>query len=105
VFGQPDLVTGTCNTTQNGLCGAEGLAFDGSGNLWVVDSANYRILEYVPPFATGMNASLVIGQANFTSNGFATTSTGLNFSYFIAFDNSGDLWLTDTDNNRVLKFV
>jgi NHL repeat len=105
VFGQPDFVTAACTTTQNGLCAAEGLAFDHSGNLWVVDSANYRVLEYKQPFSTNMNASLVIGQANFTSNGSATTSTGLNFPYFIAFDNSGDLWLTDTDNNRVLKFV
>ncbi len=41
VIGQPDFVTGTPNTTQNGLGalaplngGPVGLAFDGSGNLW-----------------------------------------------------------------------
>jgi hypothetical protein len=105
VFGQPDFATAACNATQNGLCGPIGLAFDGSGNLWVVDDGSYRILEYKPPFTTNMNASLVIGQADFTSSGSATTSTGLFFPYFIAFDNSGDLWVTDADNNRVLKFV
>ena len=105
VFGQPDFVTGTCITTQNGLSGPLGLSFDHSGNLWVADYGNSRILEYVPPFATDMNASLVIGQANFTSAGTATTSTGLSGPHFIAFDASGNLWVADSDNNRVLGFV
>ena len=105
VIGQPDFVTGTPNLTQNGLDGPNGLAFDGSGNLWVADIANSRILEYVPPFATGMNASLVIGQANFTSGGGASTSTRLDFPNYIAFDGSGDLWVTDAGNNRLLKYV
>ena len=105
VIGQPDFVTGTPNLTQNGLDGPNGLAFDGSGNLWVADIANSRILEYVPPFTTHMNASLVIGQANFTSNGFATTNSGLTIPEVIAFDGSGNLWVADTFNDRVLKFA
>jgi sugar lactone lactonase YvrE len=105
VFGQPDFVTAACLTTQNGLGGPTGLKFDHSGNLWVVDYSVNRILEYVPPFTTGMNASLVIGQADFTSSGIATTSTGLDVPYFVAFDNSGDLWVTDAINSRVLKYV
>jgi sugar lactone lactonase YvrE len=104
-IGQPDFVTNTCNTTQNGLNGPNGLAFDHRGNLWVADFYNSRVLEYVPPFTTGMNASLVIGQADFTSNAVATTSTGLDDSYYIAFDGSGNLWVTDVGNNRVLKYV
>lgn len=111
VIGQPDFVTGTANTTQNGLGalaplrgGPGGLAFDGSGNLWVVDFGNNRILQYQPPFATHMNASLVLGQANFTSSAAATTSSGLNGPHLIAFDASGNLWVTDTFNNRALEF-
>ena len=105
VIGQPNFTTPTCNITQNGLGGPSGLAFDGSGNLWVSDDNNSRILEYVPPFATGMNASLVIGQANFTSGGFTTTATGLDGPNYTAFDHSGNLWVADGDNSRVLEFM
>jgi sugar lactone lactonase YvrE len=111
VIGQPDFVTGTPNTTQNGLGalaplngGPVGLAFDGSGNLWVSDFGNSRILQYKPPFAANMNASLVLGQADFTSGAGATTNSGLRGPESIAFDASGDLWVSDTYNNRVLEF-
>lgn len=104
VIGQPDFVTGSNNTSQNGLFAPVGLAFDGSGDLWVADVGNARILQYVPPFATGMNASLVIGQADFTSGAYATTSSGLSAPGYVAFDVGGNLWVTDTSNNRVLEF-
>jgi sugar lactone lactonase YvrE len=111
-IGQPDFVTGTPNTTQNGLGGPVApfiggpalLAFDSSGNLWVVDFGNSRVLEYQPPFATDMNASLVIGQANFTSGTSATTNSGLAGPGGIAFDSAGDLWVADEYNSRVLQF-
>jgi sugar lactone lactonase YvrE len=105
VIGQPDFVTNGLNLTQNGLSDAFGLAIDGSGNLWVSDFNYNRVLEFVPPFTNGMNATLVIGQANFTSNATATTSTGLSGSGAVAFDHSGNLWVTDLFNNRVLAYV
>lgn len=104
VIGQPDFVTGPVNTTQNGLRQPGGLAFDRSGNLWVVDFGNNRILQYKPPFATDMNASLVLGQANFTPSASATTNAGLSAPHLIVFDASGNLWVTDAGNNRVLEF-
>lgn len=104
VIGQPDFVTGTSNTTQNGLKQPGGAAFDADGNLWVVDFGNNRILQYGPQLTTDMNASLVLGQANFTSNVPATTNSGLAGPHYIAFDASGDLWVTDSGNNRVLEF-
>lgn len=104
VVGQPDFATGTANTTQNGLSGPVGMAFDSSGNLWVADLGNNRVLEYVPPFTTNMNASLVLGQPDFTSVNFVTTSSGLVIPFFVAFDGSGNLWVSDTGNNRVLEF-
>jgi len=104
VIGQPDFVTGTANDTQNGLTGPGGLAFDRSGNLWVVDFGNNRILEYVPPFTTQMNATSVLGQGTFTSKAPALTNSGLFEPHLIAFDASGNLWVTDSGNNRVLEF-
>ena len=108
-LGQPDFIAAAPSTTQNGLGavllgGPGGLAFDGNGHLWVVDFGNNRVLEYQPPFATNMNASLVIGQGGFTSGAAMATSTGLNGPHLIAFDPAGDLWVTDTNNNRVLEY-
>jgi sugar lactone lactonase YvrE len=105
VFGQPDFVTNGPNDTQNGLSDIAGLAIDGSGDLWVSDFNNSRVLEFVPPFTNGMNATLVIGQADFTSSLIATTSTGLAEPGVLAFDHSGNFWVTDTFNSRVLKYV
>lgn len=104
VIGQPDFVTATANTTQNGLSGPVGMALDASGNLWVADLGNNRVLEYKPPFASNMNASLVLGEPDFTSVNFVTSSSGLVIPFFVAFDASGNLWVGDTGNNRVLEF-
>jgi sugar lactone lactonase YvrE len=103
-FGQPNLVSGDANTTQNGLRRPGGLAFDSSGNLWVVDFGNNRLLQFKPPFSNGMNASLVIGQGNFISGAPATTNSALRGPHLIAFDASGNLWVTDSGNDRVLEF-
>jgi hypothetical protein len=109
------LVIGQANFTTNGgssgipasqsnMNNVVGVAFDGSGDLWAGDFSNNRILEFVPPFTDGMNASLVIGQTNFTSTGAATTASGLNLPQFFTFDATGNLWVADYANNRVLEF-
>ena len=84
--------------------GANGLAFDSSGNLWVVDGSFNRILEFTPPFTNREAASLVIGQPNFTTNSNTNNQSSLNSPDFITFDHSGNLWVSDTYNNRVLEF-
>ena len=105
VLGQSDPVSGAAPAaSQNGMAGPGSLAFDGSGNLWVSEVSNNRVLKFGPPFATGMNASLVLGQANFTSNTAATTRSGMNMPVGLAFDGSGDLWVADLFNKRVLEF-
>ncbi len=54
VIGQPDFLSGACNTAGLGassLCNPFGIAVDGSGNLYVADQNNNRVLEYNTPFA------------------------------------------------------
>lgn len=104
VIGYPSFDKGVYPTTAGSLAAPYGLAFDKSGNLWAVDYYNNRVLEYVPPFENQMNASLVIGQSDLTSNSDGTTANRMNLPSAIAFDEKGNMWVTDSLNNRVLEF-
>src|SRR5439155_21816646 len=89
------------------LKGQTGIAFDSSGNLWVSDTSNNRVLKYTAPFTTnGKAASLVIGQSLFTTKAAPNppTASSLSGQTGIAFDSSGTLWVSDTSNNRALKY-
>lgn len=105
VIGQSDFTSDTQATTASGLNYSAEVALDADGNLWLVDQGNNRVLEYKAPFSTGQSASIVIGQPNFTSSTSATTATGMNSPYGITFDGSGNLWVSDNRNLRVLEFT
>ena len=103
-IGQPDLNSSGCGTTASTLDSPLGLAFDSSGNLWTGDYSNSRVLQFKAPFTTGMSASLVLGQADFTSSGSSTTASGLSSAYDVSFDSKGNLYVADTGNSRTLVF-
>jgi sugar lactone lactonase YvrE len=107
VIGQPDLTTLTAGqpASPTAIGNPTAVAFDSKGDLWVVDNSNNRVLEYKPPFSTGEAASLVIGQTSLTGTGDASPAGGLFGPTGIAFDSSGNLWVTDQGNNRVLEFT
>ncbi len=105
VIGQAGFTTNTLGNGTTGLDLPKGLAFDPKGDLWVADWANNRILEYVPPLHDGMAASLVLGQAGFTTTTAGTTAATLDRPNGLSFDAQGDLWVADQGNNRVLEFV
>jgi len=114
VLGQTDLVSGGSGTTATTLSGPTSLSFDSSGNLWVVDpglfptippDSNNRVLMYPKGagFTTGESATVVLGQINFTSAVPDTTQTTFTNPTDLSFDSSGNLWVVDDDNNRVLE--
>jgi hypothetical protein len=114
VLGQADFIHTSANqgaaAGSNTISNALGAAFDIFGNLWVADSSNNRVLEFVPPFTTNMAARLVLGQADLTHNsanqgGTSPTSATLSFPTQLAFDSSGRLFVTDFTNNRTLVFA
>jgi len=114
VLGQADFTHGSANqggiVEANTLNAADGADFDSSGNLWVADDLNNRVLEFEPPFSTNMSASLVLGQADFThgsTNQGGATPTGatLKRPHQVSFDSSGRLFVPDSGNNRTLVFA
>jgi uncharacterized protein (TIGR03437 family) len=92
------------------------LTIDSKGNLYVVDTANNRILRFPKPFGNNddiKTPDMVIGQPNFTSNtsnngGLSektlSLSTNNTATTGLAFDGQGNLWFSDAQNNRVLRY-
>jgi uncharacterized protein (TIGR03437 family) len=136
----PDLVIGQLNgsstlpSINGGLHYPTGLLVDPSGNLYVADSGNNRILRYPKPFANiGGAPDIVLGQkAPYTPSGAsapynlgnqgATTPSakticlynqpgspgcargGGPFLSSLAMDGSGNLFVVDAGNSRVLRY-
>jgi DNA-binding beta-propeller fold protein YncE len=90
-----------------------------TGDLYVPDFDNHRVLLYRSPFTTDRTADEVWGQADFAGNECnrgrgvgAPDAQSLCFrSPFnegfvagVALDADGNLWIADDQNNRVLRF-
>jgi uncharacterized protein (TIGR03437 family) len=122
VIGQPGFFTtrssGPSTTFSAGLSAPTGLAVH-NGDLYVADSGNNRVLRFPQPFANvGQEIpNLIIGQPSLNSrvtnypsgqpsaNGISlVASSNQVYSANMAFDSSGNLWLTDPGNRRVLRF-
>jgi len=106
VFGQPDFTTVTTGTTSQKMSGPFALTVDGSGILWVADSANNRVLRFdsAATLASGAAANGVLGQALFTTALALTTISGMSDPAGLSIDSTGRLWVVDTNNHRVLRF-
>ncbi|MCW5966634.1 MAG: hypothetical protein KIT83_21530, partial [Bryobacterales bacterium] len=133
VIGQSDFnTTSVANLAQrpDQLNAPTGLAVDANGNLYVADNGNHRVLRFARPsenwagVGTRLLPDLVIGQENLTSNTApnpptarslslpspSSTAAGgtLNFNnpgtVGLTFDGDGNLWVTDWNNHRVLRF-
>ena len=123
VIGQRDFFStfaaGPGSSFSSGLASPSSVAVDRSGNLFVYDVGNNRILRYAKPFSQAndlVQPDLVIGQTglsastpnqNLPSPTERTLATRINTTLYrarIAFDSSGNLWVVDAGNNRVLRY-
>lgn len=123
-FPSPDItISDVDNTTPvSALKTPTGASFLGNDGVVVADGGNNRVLIY-PTVATGMAATVVLGQRNFTSGagqpncpqdttlrnncaigaGVITADT-LSAPYDVWSD-GGSLLISDQGNNRVLSFI
>ena len=122
VIGQRDLLTtnpqGPTTGLSTGLSSPCAVAVDKNGNLYVMDTGNHRILRYPKPLTqTGdlLPVDLVIGQRAVQSGSLPNQGNQLpsaktlflsasQYLSSMAFDPQGNLWVTDTSNNRVLRY-
>ena len=106
VLGQPNFTSNTSHATQNGMSGPLGLFVDAGGRLWVADYNNNRTLrfDHAATLSSGANANGVLGQANFISNTTAINQHSMSAPCGVFVDAGGRLWVTDYNNNRVLRF-
>ncbi|HEY3444481.1 MAG TPA: hypothetical protein VGK29_27265 [Paludibaculum sp.] len=125
VLGQMDFPYRAANLISSREFGIGAIAVDYSNpdvqRLYIADTANHRILGFADArkVQTGDAADLVIGQVDPNSGQMdfnrstpnspggdpSTTNAGGLFSpYAVAVDSTGNLWVADTFNGRVLRF-
>ena len=82
----------------NSISSPEGLAFDGSGNLWVANAGNSTVTEF--------------GTAQLATSGSPTPpvvisapGSALTRPIGLAFDASGDLWVSNSTPNTVVEYT
>jgi uncharacterized protein (TIGR03437 family) len=107
VIGQADFASSTsAAVTSSSLSLPGGLALGPTGNLFVADRGNNRVLEFSAGSGTAASAIRVYGQPNMTSSIRPTVVSAqtLNTPQGIALDAASNLYVADTGSNRVLIF-
>gem|GEM_PF-6647357 len=109
VLGQTGFTSKFSGTTVFSLDTPLSTMFDPQGNLWVADTQNNRVMEFKAPFTSYESASIILGENNSNNDNWhhddgQPTNSSLNNPSGVAFDTQGNLWVADTQNNRVMEF-
>ena len=101
VCAQPaDSVGDGCPPTQATLNTPEGVAVDISGNLYIVDTNNFRVRKV----ANGtINNFAGNGLASYSGDDGPAASAQINTPAALAIDSSGNLYMSDPVSNRIRK--
>jgi uncharacterized protein (TIGR03437 family) len=107
VLGQDDLTHGAPNLLEGReISTAGGIAVDvrrSPSPVYVADTANHRVLAWRDArfLREGRRADLVIGQPDFAT----ALASSLNRPAGLALDRDGNLFVADSGNHRVLRFL
>lgn len=80
----------------------DGIAFDTAGNLFIADTANHRVRR-VDVVAGTISTVAGTGEPGFAGDGAAATEAQLNRPLRVAFDGAGNMFVSDSDNQRVRR--
>jgi len=93
-----------------------GITVDGSGNLYIADTANQRIRKVTapaPPAIAGIISTVAgdgvlsgigDGKGTYSGDGGMAIDAGLSLPYAVAFDDAGNMYIPDSANN-VIRMV
>lgn len=80
------------------------IALDGSGNIYIVDCGNNRIRKITA--STGIITTIAgNGTGGYSGDGGAATSAKLSVPSGVAIDSSGDIYIADSNNQRIREVV
>lgn len=91
-------INGISGSDPTFLNGPGDVILDFMGNVYVTDTNNHRVQFFL---AGQLNATTIAGVSG--SNG--TTATRLNQPYSLTFDSQLNLYVSDTNNHRIQKFL
>lgn len=94
--------TGVVSTFVSGLTSPCDLAIDGSGNLYVAETSSNRIRKIVMATAT---VSILAGNGTAGYADGAGTAALFNSPTGVTVDYSGNVYVSDQNNNRIRKIV
>jgi DNA-binding beta-propeller fold protein YncE len=89
-------VAGTGAVGTISLSGPTGVVLDADGYMFIADGSNHRII------GSDQNGFRCVAGCSGSSG---ATSDTLNFPRALSFDNVGNLWVTDSNNQRIQKFT
>ena len=84
----------------NQLSSPAGLAVDSNLNLYVVDLGNHRVQKWPAGCTSACSGVTVAG-----GNGQGSAANQFNFPFGVALDDSGNVYVADTNNHRVQRWA
>ncbi len=79
-----------------------GLQVDNAGNIYVADTGNDRIRK-IDAVSGNITTVAGNGKRDFNGDNGLATAASLNFPTSVAIDNQGNIFITDTGNNRIRR--
>src|SRR5262249_14215733 len=90
--------------TAAGIAGIQAIAREPSGNIFIADAGGNRIREVLQSTGTIITVAGT-GTAGFSGDGGAATAATLNSPRGVAVDANGNVFISDSNNERVREVV